>query len=100
MWKFETLRRVLRKPTASEVSGVSIVILQKRLERFSTDRLSLAMKQGWRREHNPVTFFATSLDGDGAVMKLNGMFITMQHFDHRLDSALLGDQDLPTWAVH
>jgi hypothetical protein len=59
------------------------------------------MKHGWRREHDPVTFFATSLDdGEGAVIKLNGMFITMQHFDHRMDTSVLLDQTLPIWAAH
>jgi len=101
MWKFERLKRILRKPPASDVSGVTIIFLQKRLERFTTERLSLAMERGWRREHNPVTFFATTLgDGEGAVIKFNAMFITMQHFDHRLDSSVLGDQDLPVWAAH
>jgi hypothetical protein len=47
-----------------------------------------------------VTFFATTLsDGEGAVIKLNGMFITMQHFDCRLDSSLSGHQHLPTWVT-
>jgi hypothetical protein len=101
MWKFETFKRVPPKPSGGDVAGVSIVLLQKRLERFTTGRLSVAMKQGWRREHDPVTFFATTLsDGEGAVIKLNGMFLTMQHFDRRLDSSLLGHQHLPTWATH
>jgi hypothetical protein len=101
MWKFESLKRVLRKPPKTEVSGVTIIFLQKRLERFTTEQLSLAMQRGWRREHNPGTFFAISLgDGEGAVIKFNAMFITMQHFDHRLDSSVLGDQHLPVWATH
>jgi hypothetical protein len=71
------------------------------VERFTTEKLSLAMKSAWRRDHDPVTFFATALgDGEGAVVKFNGMFITVQHFDHRLEASLLGDQELPRWAVH
>jgi hypothetical protein len=59
------------------------------------------MERGWRREHDPVEFFATTLgDGEGAVIKFNGMFITMQHFDHRLDTSALGDQELPKWAIY
>jgi|GEM_PF-5218319 len=101
MSKFQAFKRMPRKPPVGDVSGVSILLLQKRLERFTTEQLSLAMKQGWRREHDPVTFFATALsDGEGAVIKLNDLFITMQHFDHRLDSSLLGDQHLPIWATH
>jgi hypothetical protein len=101
MWKFESLKRTLRKPPKTDVSGVTIIFLQKRLERFTTEQLLLAMRRGWRREHDPTTFFATSLgDGEGAVIKFNAMFITMQHFDHRLDSSVFGDQDLPVWAAH
>lgn len=101
MWKFESLKRILRKPSANDFSGVSILLLQKNIERFTTEQLSLAMKHGWRRELAPVTFFATSLgDGEGAVIKFNGMFITMQHFDHRIDSSQLGEQTLPPWATH
>jgi hypothetical protein len=101
MWKFKSLERVLRKQSSSDVSGVTIIFLEKRLEKFTTEQLSLAMKRGWRREHNSVTFFATSLgDGEGAVIKFDAMFITMQHVDHRLDSSVLGDQNLPIWAAH
>jgi hypothetical protein len=101
MWKFVFRKRVPPNPAASHVSGVSIIFLQKRLERFTTEQLSLAMKRGWRREHDPVEFFATTLgDGEGAVIKFNGMFITMQHFDHRLDTSALGDQELPKWALY
>jgi hypothetical protein len=101
MWKLERIKRILRKSPENDVSGVTIILLEKRLERFTTEQLSLAMERGWRREHNPVTFFATSLgDGEGAVIKFNAMFITMQHFDHRLESSALGDQNLPVWAAH
>jgi len=47
-----------------------------------------------------MTFFATSLDGEGAVIKVNAMFITMQHCDRRIDGRQLGDQSLPSWADH
>src|ERR1700688_4533783 len=101
MWKIWSRTPVPPSSEASDVSGVSIIFLQKRLERFTTERLSLAMKNGWRRDHDPVTFFATTVgDGEGAIVKFNGMFITVQHFDHRLGVALLGDQEFPRWAVH
>ncbi len=91
----------LLRSAESDVSGVSIVLLQKRFENFTTEQLSYAMRNGWRRDHDPVTFFATSLgDGEGAVIKFNGMFITMRYFDHRLDTSALGEQELPQWAVH
>jgi hypothetical protein len=100
MWKLGSLKSLFSKPPASNVSGVTILLLQKRLESFSTEQLTLAMKRGWRREHDPVTFFATSLDGEGAVIKFNAMFITMQHFDRRIDGRQPGDQSLPGWANH
>jgi hypothetical protein len=100
MWKLASLKTLFGKPPASNVSGVTILLLQKRLERLSTEQLTLAMKRGWRREHYPVTFFATSLDGEGAVIKFNAMFITMEHCDRRIDGRQLGDQSLPAWADH
>jgi hypothetical protein len=101
MWKFWSRKPVSPTSEGSDVSGVSIIFLQRRLERFTTEQLSLAMKNGWRRDHDPVTFFATTLgDGEGAVIKFNGMLITMQYFDHRLPASLLGDQELPRWAIH
>jgi hypothetical protein len=88
-------------PAKSEVSGVSIIFLQKRFEVFTTEKLTQAMKNGWRRDPDPVTFFATSLgNGEGAIIKLGEMFITMQFFDRRLDASALGDQELPQWALH
>ena len=100
MWKLDSLKSLSSKPPAGSLSRVTILLLQKRLERFSTEQLTLAMKRGWRQEHDPVTFFATSLDGEGAVIKFNAMFITMQHCDRRIDGRQLGDQSLPSWADH
>ena len=101
MWKFRFRKRVPPESTATDVSEVSIIFLQKRVERFTTEQLSLAMKRGWRRDHHPVTFFATTVgDDEGAIIKVNGMFITMQHFDHRLDTSAFGDQELPKRATH
>ena len=101
MWKLWSRKPSSAKSAESEVGGVSIVLLQKRYESFTTKRLTQAMMDGWRRNPDPVTFFATSVaDGEGAVLKLNGMFITMLFFDHRLDASALGDLELPRWAVH
>ncbi len=101
MWKLWPRKPSYPKAAESEVSGVSIVLLQKHFESFTTEQLTNAMKKGWRRDPDPVTFFASSVgDGEGAVIKLNGMFITMQFFDHRLDTSALGEQELPQWATH
>jgi hypothetical protein len=101
MWNLWSRKPVPLPSEASDVSGVSIIFLQRRFESFTTERLSLAMKSGWRRDHDPVTFFATAFDdGEGAVVEFNGMFITVQHFDRRLGVSLLGGQEIPPWAVH
>jgi hypothetical protein len=82
------------------VSGVTIILLQQQLERYSTFRLQTAMEAGWRRQHDPVCFFASSLDGEGAVLKLGKMFITMLFSDRRVGSDELGSKELPIWAAH
>jgi hypothetical protein len=38
--------------------------------------------------------------GEGAVIKFNGMLITMQVFRTSAASISLGDQELPRWAIH
>jgi hypothetical protein len=86
-----------KKPVAS---GLTIMLLQHRLERFSTERLQVAMERGWRRQHDPVSFFATSLDGEGAILKLGKMFITMLYSDRRVGKRELGFRELPLWADH
>jgi hypothetical protein len=92
------LSRFKRKP---EVSGVSVAILQKRLERYSDDRLNVAMSRALGRKHDERTFFALSIfDGDGAVIKIDRLIIGIQHFDRRIDGAYLGNNELPAWAEH
>jgi hypothetical protein len=101
MWKFWSRKPNSASFAESAVSGVSIVFLQKRYESFTTVQLSQAMKRGWKREHDPGKFFATSVgDGEGAVLKLNQMFITMRFFNRRLDTSELGERELPEWAAH
>jgi len=84
-----------------EVTGVEIALLQNRLERYSTDRLNEAMKRALRREHDPETFFALSIfDGDGAIIRIDGLALGIQHFDRRIDGTHLGEIELPIWAAH
>ena len=83
------------------VSGISIFLLQKRLERYSTERLNEAMQRVWRKEYDPEKFFALSIfDGEGATVKALGAFFGIRHFDRWLNSKELGDLELPAWAVH
>jgi hypothetical protein len=76
------------------------------LERFSSEQLSLAMQRGWRKPYDPTRFFGMSIDdGEGGLLKFNlsngaAIFFPLQHFDRRVDAALLGDKELPPWAVH
>jgi hypothetical protein len=94
------LKRLFRK-NKPEPTGVSILLLQKRLKRFSTEELNSAMQRGWRRAYDPQKFFASSIfDEDGAVLKVGTFYVTMQHFDRRLEAKQLGDLELPNWAVH
>jgi hypothetical protein len=86
-----------RPPPAT---GISIILLQRRVEAFSTERLQAAMERGWRRKHDPVTFFATNLDNEGAVLKLGKMFVTMLFEDRRVGMDDLGTTELPSWAAH
>jgi hypothetical protein len=81
--------------------GVSILLLQKRLNRFSNEELNSAMQRGWRRPYDEQKFFACSIfDGDGALLKVGTFYVTMQHFDRRLERKELGEMELPDWAVH
>jgi hypothetical protein len=83
------------------VSGVSILLLQRPLERFSTERLNIAMQRGWRRQYDPQKFYALSIfDGEGATVKFESAFFTILHVDRWLDPQELGDRELPEWAIH
>jgi hypothetical protein len=87
-----------RKPS---VSGLSILLLQREIDRFSTERLNTAMQRAWRKDHDSKNFYALSLlDGEGAVIKAVGAYFGILHFDHRISSKELGDVELLSWAVH
>jgi hypothetical protein len=87
-----------RKPP---VAGISIALLQKCLERYSDERLNAAMAVAFGRPYDDKTFFAMNIfDGDGAVFKVDGFFIGLEHFDRRADGACFGDIELPEWAKH
>jgi hypothetical protein len=100
MLKFDSLKNFFRKPTP-RVSGISILFLQERLERFTDEQLSLAMQRGWRKAYDPTNFYGMStFDGEGGLLKYNAMFFTLQHFERRVDAASFGDSEIPRWAVH
>lgn len=94
------LERLFRKATP-EVSGIAIAFLQKRLERFSNERLNAAMQRAWHRPYDEKTFFAVSIFGrDAATIKVGNVFLGILHYDHRITSKELGDVELPDWAIH
>ena len=101
--EFRYHRRVLnrffkKKPT---VSKVSILLLQKKLERYGSERLNTAMQRAWWKPYDEKTFFALSIfDGNGAMIKAFGRFFSMVHSERWLSSKELGDHELPSWAVH
>ena len=97
-----TLKRVLslfkRQP---ELAGVAVAILQKHLERYSTERLNAALSNALKRQYDPKTFFALSIwDGEGGVIKIDRLIIGVLHYDRRIDGECLGDTELPPWAGH
>jgi hypothetical protein len=100
MRKLDLLKSIFRK-RSPEVSGISILFLQKKLERFTDDQLSQAMQRAWRKPYDSTKFFGISMfDGEGGLLKYNAMFFTMQHFDRRVDAAVLSDAEMPSWASH
>jgi hypothetical protein len=98
MGYIKSLMRFFGKRTPA--TGITIILLQRRMEPFSTERLQAAMENGWRRKHHPVSFFATNLHDEGAVLKLGEMFITMLFSDRRVGTGELGAKELPHWAEH
>jgi hypothetical protein len=86
-----------KKPT---VPGISILFLQREIDRFSTDRLNAAMQRAWRKPYDPQNFYAVSLDDEGAIIKAVGAYFPVLHFDHRITSKELDDLELPQWAIH
>ena len=58
------------------------------------------MERGWRRKHDSVSFFATNLNNEGAVLKLGKMLVTVLFSDRRVGIEDLGDTELPHWADH
>ena len=87
------LDKLLRReaPEKPEVSGITIFLLQRTLERFTSERLCLAMQRGWRKPYDEVNFYGMStFDGDGGLLKMDAMFFTMQNFNRRVRCFLFG----------
>jgi hypothetical protein len=91
----------LLKAKPKELSGITILILQRRVERFTDEQLMLAMQRAWGRKRDETNFYGMStFDGEGGLLKMDAMFFPMQHFTHRIDTSVLGERELPLWADH
>ncbi|WP_433974113.1 hypothetical protein [Tunturiibacter lichenicola] len=100
MFKYGSLKNLFRKPDP-EVSGISVLFLQKKLERFSDEQLSLAMQRGWGKKYDSTNFYGMStFDGEGGLLKYNAMFFPFQHFERRVDAGEFGESEIPVWAEH
>ena len=91
-------RKKINEPP--DTTGITIFLLQNRLERFTTEQLNLAMQTAWCRPHAPGTFFATTVGDEGAIVKVNEAFYPIIHQDYRLTSEELGECTVPSWADH
>jgi hypothetical protein len=81
--------------------GVSVYLLQRRLERFTDARLDRAMQHAWNKEYDPREFFSVAIPQNrGAMIRAFGAEISVQHHDYPLDAIRLGDIELPFWAQH
>ena len=99
MWK--PLHHFFKRSSKEAVSGITIFILQKKLQRFTNEELSHAMQRAWGRTYDATRFYGMStFDGEGGLLKMNDMFFTMQHFDRKVDGSVLNGRELPLWAEH
>jgi hypothetical protein len=91
-----------RKPAEPVVvaSGITVCLLQDRLDVFSTEQLNTYMHAAWHRPYDPTTFWAPSLREDGATLKVNGAWYPIIHKNHRLTQDELGAYEIPAWADH
>jgi hypothetical protein len=80
--------------------GINLCLLQSKLERYTTERLNGAMQAAWHRQHEPERFFGMNLDNEHGLVKFNDFYIPIYFYDRRLNSAELGNLELPTWAKH
>ena len=81
--------------------GVRLILLQRRAERFSADRLDKAMQQAWKKEYDPQEFFAVAIPhDDGGILHAYGAEIVIRYRDYAIDWKQLGRDAMPFWAEH
>jgi len=80
--------------------GLTLCLLQRRLERYTTERLNAAMQAAWGREYDRSTFFGMNLDDENGLIKVDELYIPIYYHERRLDSEELGSYSPPGWADH
>jgi hypothetical protein len=80
--------------------GLNVCLLQKKLQRYSTEQLNAAMQTAWNRPYESLTFFGMSLDNEHGLIKFNDFYIPIFFQDRRLDSGELDGLQLPSWTHH
>jgi hypothetical protein len=92
--------RFRKKEEEPALPGLNVCILQRKLERYSSDRINAAMQAAWHRPYDSSSFFGMSLDDEHGLIKAMGMFIPVYYRDRRLDDSDLKGLAIPTWADH
>ncbi len=95
------LKRLFPGKPRRRNTGVSLFLLQRKLDRFTDVQLDRAMQKAWKKEYDPVEFFSVAIPQEhGAMIHAFGAEISVRHFDYPLDWKRLGEGTLPFWASH
>jgi hypothetical protein len=82
-------------------TSVTLILAQRKLDRFSDAQLDRAMQDAWHKDYDPQEFFSVAIPHEhGAVIHAFGTEISVNHFDYPLDWSRLGEGKLPFWAQH
>jgi hypothetical protein len=92
---------LLGSKTRRKRPGASLILAQRKVDRFSDAQLDRAMQNAWHKDYDPQEFFSVAIPQEhGAVIHAFGTEIAVSHFDYPLDWSQLGEGTLPFWAQH
>jgi hypothetical protein len=92
---------LLASKTRRKRPCVSLILAQRKLDRFSDAQLDRAMQHAWHKDYDPKEFFSVAIPQEhGAIVHAFGTEISVSHYDYPLDWSRLGDGKLPFWAQH
>ncbi|HEY3929013.1 MAG TPA: hypothetical protein VGL89_11600 [Candidatus Koribacter sp.] len=81
-------------------SGLSVLLLQRKLSKFSTVELNRAMQRAWRQKHDPTHFCAyPGNELDCPLLKAFGEIFKITYSAKPLDPETL-NLELPPWGFH